>query len=236
MWVMIAQGIGGILSLVFAYLWYASEKNVTAIESTETTRIGDIAGEGYHEVKGIVRCRSPLTAPRCNDEVVYYHLEVTQRYRETYRDDTGEVQTRTSSRTIQDDAKWCKFSIEDESGDIHVVPNGAQFHGFLVHSRDYSGNSLGGTFMASSGEEVLQTLERVRAIPVDKEIYALGFTREGEEGLILTVDSDKGRPFILSTQSKEELTATENSSATWYMILTFVSGLAALYPFLKHLR
>ena len=201
----------------------------------------------YSEVKGIARCDSPLAAEVSGQSVVYYQTSVSQEYEETYWDrdsQTGrqERRTRRGSDVVASNERRAEFWVEDATGRIRVIPEGASFDTVKSVDRFESGPpssgasiSLGGIsidlggVLATSNRRVLGLRYRENVVPVDARVYVLGeaSTRSGE--LAIQMPGDQDRRFLISVKSEEEIVRSTKRTVTWLTYgSAFAGGLGAV--------
>ncbi|HIE44050.1 MAG TPA: zinc-ribbon domain-containing protein [Candidatus Omnitrophica bacterium] len=151
------------------------------IKKTPTTKINDIKGSGFFEVKGKVVCPSPegVYGLRC----VYYeyaHYIRTHTYR-----------GRGGSKYVRDiyEKKSVPFAVKDESGQIGVEPAGAYFEPKVLRR--------GGGLL--EGEEDI-----LKGITVNDEVYVFGEVVQYDG----TLQFEKGRgmlPLLISSKPESRL-------------------------------
>ncbi|MEO0408425.1 MAG: GIDE domain-containing protein [Cyanobacteria bacterium P01_A01_bin.135] len=103
---------------------------------------GEIGKGAYQErvaLLGKIDCPTPLTAPLSQQPCVYYRTRVTERYKalQTRRDRDGNRrrQWRKGSTVLSSDELRSPFSLQDESGQVAVDPEGFTVEGVGVVER-----------------------------------------------------------------------------------------------------
>jgi E3 Ubiquitin ligase len=239
--------VGVVLLVVAAVLYWirrGQEARLHAIAGTETSTaqgLADLAkgvrdelgGEpsfrGVAEVTGLVRCDSPLTSDAAKQPCVYYTTTVTREYEETYWDWEGTDQnrhqvqrTRRASQTVASNAQQTDFSVEDATGRVRVHPDRARFDALKVVDRFDPApppdlGSLIGQVLGGAGRTIgYHTTESL--IPIDRRAYVLGEAVDSADGLTIQAPGERGKQFIISTRSEEELIGSARSAAQWLLV------------------
>ncbi len=252
--------IFGVVLLVAAggMLWMSSnaKKKMAMMESTETNTVEHLqalsqsmsegVGEGQldfaTEVKGRVVCDQPLVSELNETECVYYSMQVERKYEETYyeEDEEGrrERRTRTSSETVASNRRHARFMVEDATGRIEVVPDGAKFVAEKVLSRFESSSGESGreirfgnfTFTPHFREGDRRTLGyqfEEEAIPVGRNIYIHGRATDKQGQLCIESPAESGQ-YIISVKSEEELARSGKSTATGMTIGAVIAAAAGV--------
>ncbi|CAN5602739.1 MAG: E3 ubiquitin ligase family protein [Rubrobacteraceae bacterium] len=206
----------GVLAWVaVGVLFYFRKKalgKTDVMRTTETSRASDVSGMSpgtLVEVKGALRCESPLTSEMSEETCAYYLSQVVREYRETDRDADGDLKTRRRTEVVASNERFAPFAVEDESGAIGVKAEDAEVDALEVVNRfekdDGSGSgsvSLGGfTVNLGGGEQTIGYRHVEKILPVDAPVYVLGpVGRDGE----ISASDDEER-FIISYRSEEQL-------------------------------
>ncbi len=206
----------------------STAKDLTDMCRTISEELGTKGGfKQQSEVKGFVKCDQPLTSELAKQPCVYYAMTVEERYEETYmeKDAQGTMQrkTRTGATTVASNSQRVHFQIEDETGRITVNPNNANIDPIQVISKyePYANrNSISfGAFTfqvpSRSGDRHILGYQFTESlIPLNRRAFVLGEASDGSGELMIQAPSEKGKPFIITLKSEEELTkATESSIA-----------------------
>ncbi|KAB2880513.1 hypothetical protein F9K33_04875 [bacterium] len=248
------------LSVLLIFLRRKSQDKLLEIKSTQTSSAKDLtelwqsvkselgSAGGFKqltEVKGIVKCAKPLLGELSKQACVCYQMEVLERYEETYyeKDAQGNNQrrTRTGKSSVANNSQSVAFEIEDATGRITVNPNGADIDPVQVVSKyepSIQGrNSISfGSFSFNVGRgdgdrKILGYEFTEKIIPVDRRIYAIGEASDTSGELMIQKPSEKGKPFIITLKSEEELTKGTESNIKALMIgamLSLIVGLGAV--------
>jgi hypothetical protein len=248
------------LSVLLIFLRKKSQDKLLEIKSTQTSTAKDLAdlcqsvkdGIGnsggfkqLSEVKGVVKCAKPLNGELSKQPCVYYAMDVSERNEETYyeKDSKGNSvrRTRTGSTSVASNSQSVHFEVEDTTGRITVNPNGADIEPVQVVSK-YEPSTQGrssisfGSFSfnvgRSSGDRKILGYEFTeKIVPLDRRVYVIGEASDSSGELMIQQPSEKGKPFIITLKSEEELTkGTEsNIKAMLYgAIGSLIAGLGAI--------
>ncbi len=228
------MGIGmliiGIVALIVggALLFFGrrTQAKTNLIGRVATSSVADLpkllSGEMV-EVKGTVRCDSPLTSEYANKPCVWYSSSVVREYEKRERDSDGDMQTHRTSETISSNSQTTPFYVEDGTGKVEVHLEGAEIDAPTILNRFETATNQGNgpsisiagiSFTAGDNDRTLGYRYEVKALEVDKPLYVLGAYRE--DGSIGAPDhKDKFRRFIVSHRTEEELHASWGKQAFW---------------------
>jgi hypothetical protein len=198
------------------------------------------------EVKGMIKCDSPLTGELSKQPCVYYDMKVEERYEETYyeKDSQGNQtrKTRTSNTTVSSNSQRVNFFVEDETGRVQVNPNSADMDPIQVvskyepHTSNRTSVTFGGfSFNVSAGtnsdRKILGYEFTEKIIPLERKVYVLGEATDSSGELMIQQPKEKGKPYIITLKSEEELTKSTESAIKGFMIgaiACWVLGTAAI--------
>ena len=173
------------------------------------------------EVKGAIRCDSPLTSPEARTLCVWYRAQVTLEYEERVKDSDGAWRTNRGSETVSSNEESTPFFVEDASGRVRIDPADAEIDAPALVDRfeqqpsavpaglsvNIGGLSIGG----GNGRRTLGYRHSEKVLAVGTPVYVLGAVREsGEIGAL--PEGSKGH-FIISHRSEETLTRAWGTSA-----------------------
>jgi E3 ubiquitin ligase len=219
---------------VLLYFWRKTLRKTELMRRVKTSAVAevtDVAPGAVVEVKGTLRCESPLESEMAGRTCAYYLSRVLREYEETERDPDGDLKTRRRSETVASNEQFAPFAVEDESGAVGVRAEGAEVDALEVvnrFERDTGGGTsitLGGfTVNLGGGERTIGYRYVESVLPVDGPVYVLGAVQEdGEIGAPRPGDEESR--FLISYRSEEELEKKFKRDALWL-------GLAALGLFL----
>lgn len=189
-------------------------KKTELMRSVETSAARDVSSTApgtLVEVKGTLRCESPLKSEMAEHTCAYYLSQVIREYEETDRDADGDLKTRRRSEVVASNERFAPFVVEDESGAVGVRGEGAEVDALEVTNRferDTGGAgtiSLGGlTVNLGGGARTVGYRYVENVLPVDASVYVLGSVQEDGEIGAPADEGEKGR-FMISYRSEEQL-------------------------------
>lgn len=222
----------------------STAKEIIEMQASISNEIGAGGFQQQVELKGMIHCDAPLTAELSGQQCVYYNMNVEERYEESYTetDSQGRTQqrTRTGNASVSGNTQTTRFFVEDETGKILVSPSDAQIDAVQVVDR-YEPYQMGrtsvqfGSFtftlpaMQTGARKILGYHYRESILPLGKNVYVLGEVRDSEGQPIIQKPQEKGKPFIISVKSEEELTRGKEQSITFMLygaIAAFIIGAA----------
>ena len=172
------------------------------------------------EVKGTIRCDTPLTGPESQKPCVWYSTAVLREYEDRTKNTNNEWQITRGSESLSSNQESTPFFVEDTTGRVRIDPSGAEVDAPTTVDRfedatneaqqvsvDLTGIYIGG----NGGRRTLGYRHQEQALEVGTPVYVLGAVREsGEIGA--PPRGSQGR-FIVSHRSEEALTESWGSSA-----------------------
>jgi len=198
---------GGLVALAIGLIFARSRQSdkLMQMKGTETSQAkelhelqaavaGDMGAGSFNqiaELKGKSVCSTPLMSELAKSPCVYYSMRVSREYEETYWDtdsNGNRVQkTRRGSDTVAQNTRFTPFELQDATGSIKVIPDGATFVTEKAFSHfepgEVQGRSLsfGGFTItlsnALTGAAQSRTLGyryEEDIIPIDKSLYVIG--------------------------------------------------------------
>lgn len=257
--------IGGILWMVMGKkagklgILESTETSTTKEVHENFTSMTDSFGAGnfslFTELKGTAVASTPLEAELSKKECVYYKATVTREYEELQKskDSNGNVNKRwvRKSETVSSHENTATgFSIKDETGEILVDMAGAEIHPTKsfsdfekVDDKNTGGTkiSIGGFSLSTGGgNSTIRTIGykyEETSIPLNSRLYVLGDANDRSGKLTVSKSKDKKAPFIVSTKSEDELTASLGSSVNGLKYGAFacfgIGGALVIYGVIK---
>lgn len=209
------------------------------------SEIGKGSFEEVSEVKGVIECDQPIESEIEKQSCVYYSMRVTREWEEDYyeRDQqTGRdvKKIRKGSDTVSSNTRSIPFKVRDDTGTILVNPNDANIDGEQIVDRfepqeSISGStisfgsfsfSLGGV-SSTGGRRTLGYRFNETILPLNRNVYVLGSASDSSGELMIQKSREKGKQFLISLKSEEELLASSQSGMKWSLygsIACFVVG------------
>mgnify|MGYP000939267301 CR=1 FL=1 len=255
----VVAAIGAVLFIVRG----TQTKKASQIAGTETSRIGElsetaksVAGEigagsfsQFVEIKGKISAENPLVSELAKVQCVHYSMQVKREWEETYwdRDSEGRSvqRTRRGSDIVASNTRSTPFEVNDGSGSIRVDPAGAELITEKAFSQFQPGEAQGTTLRIGSlsfniggialggGRRTLGYRYEEQVIPVNRDIYILGEATDSAGTLTVQKPSEKGKKFIVSVKSEEEIMKGINTTKTLLLVfaIILIAGGAALVLF-----
>ncbi|MBI5646719.1 MAG: hypothetical protein HY962_07285 [Ignavibacteriae bacterium] len=225
---------------------FVKTSTVAELSDLQKSIAAEIGPGGFRqqaEVKGVCRCDTPLKGELSGQDCVYYSMSVSERYEETYTETDSQgrssTRTRTSTTVVTSNTQAVRFSLDDGTGSITVDTAGASVDAVSVVNKyepyraGMTGLQFGGfTFslggFGGSGRRVLGYEYHESIIPLGRQLYILGDACDTGGELAMVLPQEKGKPFIVSVKSEEELTRGKEGAVKWMFVGVIVSAVAGL--------
>jgi hypothetical protein len=179
---------GGLL----LYVRHRTSRKVDLMRQTQTTgasAVSEFSPGTSVEVKGTLRCESPLRSEMAEESCACYFSRVTREYVRSSGpssdDSPGSHHSRqTASETLSEVVRAAPFFVEDGTGRVEVDPQGSEVDAKEVVDRfepsASPGFTLGGAPVPFDEEaRTLGYRYTESVLPVDSPVYVLGVVREG---------------------------------------------------------
>lgn len=223
--------IGGLLVPSAAFLlwsWRGHRNDMALMRATETTpaaHVAQLPPGSLVEVKGRLRCATPVTGELSNAACAHFVSTVERDY-EFFEYDAHRKTSCCKRKTeiVKTTTLFAPFEIEDASGRARVLPELAVIEGIeAVAHEDLRRH-------AAEGESVMQTAlgtinntdrtlcfrYREMHLPLDVEIYVLGVVGE-DRCIAAPPQGAKGQSFLISVNSEEARAAELGSKSRWML-------------------
>jgi hypothetical protein len=191
------------------------------LETTRASAVSDLASGTLIEVKGTLRCESPLKSEMTEQVCAYYLSQAIREYLERdYGDDNDVSTNRRRSEVIASNEQLAPFIIEDGWGTVGVRGEGAEIDALEVMNRfqkdpGEGAITLGGvTINLGGGEHTLGYRYVEKVLRVDEPVYVLGVVQEDGQ-LGGPPESDREKRFLISYRSEEQLEKKYRRDALW---------------------
>lgn len=242
-----ALGAGGLIAAAGAYLAFVQKKKtegrVTDLNFMKPTPLPELVstwqnlsaegfGDSYRDVvatTGAASTDGELKAPYSGTSCAYFEATVLREYEkeETSTDKDGKIQRKTTrgSETVSSQKSPSPLYVSE--GDVRI---GLDLDGVSLHLKDgpekfepYESTKtytfFGVRFSAPSGVRTLGFKYREKIIPLGHPLYVTGEVRHSGGALRIGKPGEKGRPFIISVKSAEEVAAGEAGKARMQLYL-----------------
>ncbi|GAB4214885.1 MAG: hypothetical protein OHK0012_13790 [Synechococcales cyanobacterium] len=195
-------------------------------------------------LRGVVVCDQPITSELAQEPCVYYSMTVTRQYEETrWRTNSKgerEQETVRGSSTEASNQRSIPFWLEDNTGRIRVLPDGAEFMAETLLSRFEPEAMMGGMSLrvggftlrvgaGSGGRRTLGYQFEEKGIPVGRSVFILGEVTN-PDGELQIHRPTQGR-FVISSKPVEELIRGGQVMANGLLagsVVTSVAGVVLL--------
>lgn len=186
---------------------------------------------GLTELRGTAESETPLTSFLAEVPCVQYawHIEETwsRTVTETYRDAQGRMQTRTrtehGSTTVASGGESAPFYLQDDTGVIRIVPDGAKIEGNGTFNQTCTpADAL--YFGKGPPQEIANSDHRRHfhesAVPLHAMLYVVGQARERQDVVAPEIARDKQAPmFLISTRTEKQVSAGYGGWAALWLVL-----------------
>lgn len=224
--------LGIVLAPSAAFLfwgWHASRRDMSLMRATETTpaaEVAKLAPGSLVEVKGHLRCPEPLTGDLSKRPCAHFVASIERDYEILEYDPSRKASYRVKRTACELANEMCApFEIEDASGRVRVLPEGAIIEGVAAVDRHESHAAEAERPQAAKPGEELTLARRYKEmhLPLDKEIYVLGVVGEGGS-ICAPRNGAKRQRFLISVNTEEARTMELGNRGKWMLGL----GLACL--------
>ena len=199
------------------------------------------------ELKGTIRCDSPLKAEMSQRNCVYYEIRIEREREslETVTDASGNSSRRVTRKkeTIQNSKQSAAFFLVDETGEISVFPEKARIDTVESFKSYEDANDPGngssrmqfGNFRVDiktatnrPDSRVLGYHARERLLPVDIPCYVLGEVTNETGKLAVRAPADANGAFIISYKTEAQLIGGKSAAAKNTNIASIALGILGL--------
>jgi hypothetical protein len=216
--------------------WRSSRNDMALMRATETTQAADVAklpAGSLVEVKGRLRCASPVTGDLSQTPCAHFVATVERDY-EVLEYDAKRQTSYRARRTeiVQSNTLFAPFEIEDESGRAAVSPVDAIIEGIEAVARQHVEDGNESVMQAALGnvndtDRTLGFRYKEMHLPLDVEVYVLGVV--GENRCIGAPPAGaKGQRFLISVNSEEARAAELGNKSKWMLGLGVVCLIGAV--------
>jgi hypothetical protein len=192
---------------------------------------------GLAELKGTAESENPLTSYLAGVPCVQYAWQVDEHWSrtvtETYTDSKGRTQTRTRTESgwtkVAGGSQSIPFYLEDDTGIIRVVPDGAKIHSIKTYDETAS-RSSSLYFGKGPEHEIANSTHRRRfhetALSLHTMLYVVGQARERQDVVAAEIAYDKNAPmFLISTRTERQISA---GYGRWFWLLLILGLVCAI--------
>ncbi|MDP3177288.1 MAG: E3 ubiquitin ligase family protein [Spirochaetaceae bacterium] len=252
----IAAAIVAVGALVLVLIGRSQAGKAAELASTQTSTVASVKelaskiaaeiGPGSFsqivEIKGTACAEAPLVAEFSSTPCVWYESVATREYEEehweTDKDGHRHRRTRRGSEEVSRILREPPFAVDDGTGAIAVDPRGAKLEAEKSLSRFEPGERAVGLAVGAftlalgavlgGGRRTLGYRFEERCIPLGRKLYVLGEASDADGALTVRKSADKGKRFIVSIKSEEEIVAGALGAAKWLKICAAIAAAVAL--------
>ena len=251
----LTMGLGAALALGGAYLAFVQRKKaegeIAELKFVQHTSLEEVqrawksvAGQGtgyrdFVETGGKAVTDGDVLSPHGKIPSAYFTATVEREFEkdEMEKDDQGTLRRKTTrgSETVSSQKSAAPLYIEDGGVRLPIDLDGASvdFRDGANRFEPYESNRIysfwGVSFTVPQGTRTLGFRYAEKIIPLGHPLYIAGEVRESAGTLHIGKPSEKGKPFIVSVKSEEEVVKSRESGAKaqlWFGIALIVVGIA----------
>ena len=254
---MTALVVGALIAALGAYLAIVQKKKtegtVMELKFMKAVSLPELAAnlehlrseglaEGYRdmvETNGKADTDGEVTAPYSNKVCAYYEAAVHREYEtETVTTDKDGKTQRSRTRSSEEvSSQKSSDPLYLKDGDIRIALDldGADLHlkdgtdRFEPYQDDRTYTFFGMRFSDNAGARTLGFRYKDKIIPMGHPLYVVGELRSSAGELHIGKPKEKGKPFIISVKSEEEVIESEQGKAKMFLYLgigLIVAGVA----------
>lgn len=211
---------------------------LSEIHSNVVNSLGADALNQRCEIKGIIECDEPLSAPLSGTSCVAYRQVVSREYEEERTEmNQGKRETKVqrSSETVEDNDQRVKFWVRDATGRTLVDPIEARIDmketGERYQSAEEAESDPSIFARVTTGTANRRTLgyrTRELTLGMGVEVYILGYAVDFQGQPMVARSRDKEGDFLISWKSEQELQRSAESSSRNFEIASYVVGALGL--------
>jgi hypothetical protein len=221
-------GLGALPAIGAAVcLWYRGKIGreralMAATPTSQAAEVVRLAPGTLVELKGNLRCPSPLSAEFSKQNCAYFFAKIEREEVYYERDSQGRNERKTRSITIHSNIKFAPCTVEDGSGRVALNLDGADIEGEQVVNRREREQGVAGTILSiatgTGGGDLIHT-ETILAL--DIPIYVLGEV-QADRSVGKPAKGSKNKVFVVSHKSEEERAKDLGSSMLWLLVISIV--------------
>ena len=227
----VGPGLALLGAIALAVVGYFALKRKRLMQNVPTSKVKGVF-IGLNELKGGCRVETPLTSFLARKECIWYSYKIEEEWERSETTNDGEGNSKTERKTgwttIDSGEERQPFQLEDDTGQIRVLPEKAKFIGDQVL---YDTVRRTESLYRDRGPriEIADSTGRRRfvehAIPIDAEIYCLGSARVREDVVEPEIAYDElDKLFLISSKSEAALTMRYALMSTF----SFLGGTVAM--------
>jgi hypothetical protein len=204
---------------------------MAATPTSKAAEVARLAPGTVAEVKGTLRCATPLIAEFSKQACAYFKSDVRREvvYYET--DSQGKRERKTRTENLQSSTRFAPCVVEDDSGQVAIHLDAADIEGQqeVVNRREPEPQSLAAAVVGIAIGGTSDSATRIYTetiLATNIPIYVLGEVA-ADRGIGKPAANSKNRVFVVSTKSEEERSKSLGSSMTWLLVFAVLFFAAA---------
>lgn len=188
---------------------------------------------GLAELKGTAESETPLTSYLAGTRCVYYHYKVEEHWRRTGLDAKGRPKTESGWKTVAQETESVPIFLQDDTGLIRVLPEGAEVHADNVFKQECRRDDLL-YYDKGPQQAVGNSTHRRRfteeSIALHQPIYVVGQARERTDIVAAEIAQNKNSPlFLISTREETHHSGRYRLWQTIWLALGLAVSLGGLW-------
>jgi len=202
-----------LIGVIFLSYHFRERRKAALIGRVPTSAAAAVAGMRpgqLVEVAGTLRCAKPLKSELAGHPCAYFQARVERSYEHDEQDANGGWRTEERSEALASAVRATPFFVEDGTGRVRVMPDGAEVDAQRVFDR-FEERPPGGRIRfggavvdVNYGGRTLGYRYREEILPIDAPVYVLGTVEDGG-GIARPAQGTRGAGFIISYRSEEAL-------------------------------
>jgi len=244
-----------IIAIVLFILIKLKQKKSNHLLNNDTSKIGEIIenyssiNENYDdgsfsyfaELKGNAISDNPLITEFSKQDCCYYRSKVIRKYEVLNKNASGvESWTKKTDIVSEHENYATDFRIKDKTGEVYVDGTKSKLNVSKTFSKFERGTSsflkdLQMSINSSSSSRTIGFTYEEYSIPVNSLLYILGEVNDRSHKLTVSKPKDKKQPFIISTETEDEMLSDLEKSIRNYkigMISTAIIGVGMIIWYL----
>ena len=224
--------------------WWRVTKFKRIVENVPTSKVRGVF-IGLNEVKGNIVSENSLKTYLSESDSVWYQWSIEERWRKTesYTDKDGKRKTRTRSgwTTINSGDQQQEFFLKDETGQLLIMPTGADVEPKTTVSKTCSASDpiyYGKGPQAAIANSTHQRKFTEKSLCPGDRIYVIGPARLRDEvALPMIAEDEFEKYFLISHKSEEQIVGSRWLKSLFLPFLGLLSALAIpliLFGVLNH--
>lgn len=245
----IVGGIFLIAAIVLFFVRRSQQAKLMTVQTAEPATVGhlmqtaeaiaqDIGRGNWREqvkMSGTIRCDRPLQSELKQEDCVYYSMRVQREYEEwvttTNSEGKQERKLEKKSDTVASNTRSTPFFLNDGTGEIEVIPDGANIETISILDefqpvRSGSTTISYGRFSRSRSNDssTLGYRYQESILPLDRRIFVVAMATDSSETLTLRKPLNGRYKFLISLQDEEILIQSTKGAIKALWVALWITG------------